>query len=665
MTYVVLARKWRPQTFADLTGQQHVARTLTNAIDQNRVPHAMLFTGARGVGKTSTARIIAMALNCAAGPTPSPCGNCDSCKEVASGQSVDVMEIDGASNRGINEIRELRDGVRYAPNRDRYKIYIIDEVHMLTTEAFNALLKTLEEPPQHVVFLFATTEAHKIPVTILSRCQRFDFRQIPHAEIVGRLAHIAKAEGLTIEADVLGVIARQAAGGMRDALSLFDQVIAFTNGQVTMERAAEILGAAERRRMFELSDALVRRDVEGALATLDAVLQYGVDVAHFANAFVGHLRDLTIVCVTKDATELTALTDSELVEAKRQAAALDGATLHRMFETMVVAAEQISRSAHARMRFEMTLVRLTCIEPAHSIHALIDELEAFSKGERLPVRARETAPPSPPRLTQAPQPTPEPEPTPEPAPEPAPEPEPEPEPTPEPAPPPEPDPTPGPEPEPSPPGRKERTDSQPRLTPTARAAPHPASRRSRAGLTTSSPPSAADHGSFSTSAPSPPWPPSTRPASPAQRPASDVTPVTLSSADWRAVVDHLREAAPRISALLANTSAIASAGHVKLALPEILASKLDRTVLESLDAAWRTVGTGEVVWEVVEDESLPSADREIAFHVGRDEALEETQRNRELAAWVRQHETTAHVLRQWPGAQIAAIRPNPSSSYNA
>ena len=397
MSYVVLARKWRPQHFDDLTGQQHVATTLKNALRQDRVPHALLFTGARGVGKTSSARILAMALNCAEGPTETPCGKCASCQEVQRAQSVDVLEIDGASNRGINEIRELRDSVRYAPNRDRYKVYIIDEVHMLTTEAFNALLKTLEEPPKHVVFVFATTEAHKIPVTILSRCQRFDFRRIPYPEIVERLVQIAEAESLEIDRDVLGVIARQAAGGMRDALSLLDQVIAFAGTRISLEEAGEILGAAERRRLFELSDAIIGRDLERALSTLDTVLSFGVDVAHLAQELVGHFRDLTLVSVTRDVARVTTLTESEIEQARAQVAKTETRTLHRLFERLVGACEVIQRSAHARMRLEMTLVQLVALEPQAPLEALIARLEQLSGGASLP-----PAPSAPPSSTPAP-----------------------------------------------------------------------------------------------------------------------------------------------------------------------------------------------------------------------------------------------------------------------
>ncbi|MFU8805548.1 MAG: DNA polymerase III subunit gamma/tau, partial [Bradymonadaceae bacterium] len=256
-SYVVLARKWRPEHFEEVVGQGHVARTLTNSIEQDRVAHAYLFCGARGVGKTSTARILAKALNCKQGPTATPCYDCVACKEISDGQSVDVFEIDGASNRGINEIRDLREGVRYAPSRDRYKVYIIDEVHMLTTEAFNALLKTLEEPPPHAIFIFATTEPQKIPVTILSRCQRFDFKRIGQKDIVDHLAYLCEQEGIEADRAALQIIARQAAGGMRDALSLLDQIISFAGKSVKEEQIAEILGVANRKHLFELSEAVV------------------------------------------------------------------------------------------------------------------------------------------------------------------------------------------------------------------------------------------------------------------------------------------------------------------------------------------------------------------------------------------------------------------------
>ncbi len=241
MSYLVLARKYRPQRFEDLVGQEHVARTLCNAIALQRVHHAFLFTGARGVGKTSAARILAKALCCALGPTATPCGTCEFCREIVGGQSVDVLEIDGASNTGVDDVRTLRESVRYAPAKGKSKVYIIDEVHMLSTSAFNALLKTLEEPPPHVVFIFATTEVHKIPSTIMSRCQRYDFKLVPTARLTDHLSQVLTQEGIAFERDGLRLLARQAAGSVRDGLSLLDQVIAYVGKDtITHQRVAEI-----------------------------------------------------------------------------------------------------------------------------------------------------------------------------------------------------------------------------------------------------------------------------------------------------------------------------------------------------------------------------------------------------------------------------------------
>lgn len=382
MTYVVLARKWRPQSFEELTGQGHVARTLQNAIESGRIPHAILLTGPRGVGKTSSARIISMALNCEHGPTPTPCGVCQACIEVKSGRSVDILEIDGASNRGINEIRELRDSVQYAPSRDRYKVYIIDEVHMLTTEAFNALLKTLEEPPPHVVFIFATTEPQKIPVTILSRCQRFDFRQINLPDLIHRLDHILKAEGIEAEPEALHMIARQAAGGMRDALSLLDQVISSSDGHITVERTADLLGAADRRQLFLLSEAVIRRDSATALTTLQHVLSRGTDVSWFASEFAAHIRDLTVLAVAGSDSELAIMTDDELASAQKQLQYTDGTTLEALLDIMIQAAEDIARSSMGELRFELALIRMCEIATRQSLDYLISLLERHAGIER-------------------------------------------------------------------------------------------------------------------------------------------------------------------------------------------------------------------------------------------------------------------------------------------
>lgn len=374
MSYVVLARKWRPKYFEEVVGQGHVARTLKNSISQDRVAHAYLFTGARGVGKTSTARILAKALNCHQGPTDTPCYACPSCVEISAGQSVDVFEIDGASNRGINEIRELREGARYAPSRDRYKIYIIDEVHMLTTEAFNALLKTLEEPPSHVKFVFATTEPQKIPVTILSRCQRFDFKRITQQDIVEHLTDLCQKEQINAERAALQLLARQAAGGMRDALSLLDQVISFAGDQISEEQVIQILGVANRRHLFELSHAVLSRDAERALITLDDVHRYGYDLHQFASEMVNHLRDLMVTRVVQNPDKVTNLTESELEQVRQLVAQATPELIHRLFSVFVSGAQEMSRSPYPKLIFEMTLVRMCQMEPLVSLDLLVDKL---------------------------------------------------------------------------------------------------------------------------------------------------------------------------------------------------------------------------------------------------------------------------------------------------
>ena len=379
MSYKVLARKWRPKHFDDVVGQEHVARTLKNAIEQDRVAHSYLFCGARGVGKTSTARILAKAMNCKQGPTPTPCYDCVSCDEITRGQSVDVFEIDGASNRGINEIRELREGVRYAPSRDEKKVYIIDEVHMLTTEAFNALLKTLEEPPPHANFIFATTEPQKIPVTILSRCQRFDFKRISQRDIVAHLSKLCEAEGFDAEKAALQIIARQANGGMRDALSLLDQIISFSGDQITEAEIAEILGVANRKQLFALSEAVLQRDAERALLVLDEVNRYGYDLQQFASELVNHFRDLMVTATVKEPEKVTPLTESELEMARKQVKGRPSELLHRYFTVMVEGAEKMSRSGYPKLIFEMTVVRLSQLEPMEGLDLLVDRLELLEK----------------------------------------------------------------------------------------------------------------------------------------------------------------------------------------------------------------------------------------------------------------------------------------------
>ncbi|MBU4119470.1 MAG: DNA polymerase III subunit gamma/tau, partial [Proteobacteria bacterium] len=283
MSYLVLARKWRPQNFDEVVGQQAVVRTLRNALTRNRVAHAMLFSGVRGVGKTTLARLMAKALNCQQGELDVPCNQCESCTEIMAGNAIDLHEIDGASNRGIQEIRELKENIRFFPAKGRYKIIIIDEVHMLTTEAFNALLKTLEEPPAHVYFMFATTELHKIPITILSRCQRYELKRVPFAELVAFFARIAGAENVVISQHALEMIGREAEGSVRDGLSLLDQIFSFGGEEISDQDVVQVLGLVDRRIYENLARALLAGDLAGCLDIFEQSHGAGMDLKRFAN----------------------------------------------------------------------------------------------------------------------------------------------------------------------------------------------------------------------------------------------------------------------------------------------------------------------------------------------------------------------------------------------
>ena len=374
-SYIVLARKHRPRHFADLVGQEHVARTISNAIEQNRVAHALLFSGPRGVGKTSAARILARALNCEAGPTPVPCDTCPSCVQIFGGSSVDVIEIDAASNRGIDEIRELREAVRYPPSRERYKVYIIDEVHMLTTPAFNALLKTLEEPPPHVIFIFATTEPRKIPETILSRCQRFDFRRIPLNLIQQHLAKIAETEGVVADEAAIRMIAQQSEGCMRDAQGLFDQLISFSNGEIDGALASRVLGVVGREALLSLSGAILSGQVDTALGVVDQAYQIGANLTRFASDLLEHLRDLTVCAVAGPSKGLSHLSDGEREELSQLVKGTEPSVLQRMFTILLNTVSEMSRSSHPKLMFEMALIRLTAIEPVEPLGELLARLE--------------------------------------------------------------------------------------------------------------------------------------------------------------------------------------------------------------------------------------------------------------------------------------------------
>jgi DNA polymerase-3 subunit gamma/tau len=372
--YVVVARRYRPQTFADLVGQEHVARALAGAISSDRVGHAYLFTGARGVGKTSSARILAKALNCEHGPTPSPCNQCDICRSISSGEDVDVLEIDGASNRGIDEMRELRQNVNVRPSRARFKIYIIDEVHMLTKEAFNALLKTLEEPPEHVKFIFCTTEPEKIPITILSRCQRFDFAGIQTPSIAARLGQIVAAEGVTAEAEALEALARRAAGSMRDSQSLLEQLLSFGGDKITLADVHRMLGAAGDQRLGALARCLAERNAAAALAELDTALGEGVDIGPLLDQLLGYFRDVMTAAVGCPADSLlyaSAGEHSEMVQAGQQLG------LENILAIMQILDQTIARlrySTHGRILAELALVRICQLENLERLSDLISQL---------------------------------------------------------------------------------------------------------------------------------------------------------------------------------------------------------------------------------------------------------------------------------------------------
>jgi DNA polymerase-3 subunit gamma/tau len=356
--YTVLARRYRPQGFGDLVGQEAVARALVNALKSNRVAHAYLFTGARGVGKTSTARILAKALNCVKGPTPEPCNECVNCRMIASGEDTDVIEIDAASNRGIDDVREIRGNVQYAPSRSRFKIYIIDEVHMLSTPAFNALLKTLEEPPPHVKFIFATTEAQKIPITILSRCQRFDFPGIGTQRIAERLRQIVADEGKQADDEALELVARRAGGSMRDAQSLLDQLLAFGGERLTVEQVHSLLGTAQDDRVLASAAAVLGHDPARALELLGQGVDEGLQLGELLDQLIAYWRDLMVLhCAGEGAVDISVAPRHRETLAK-QAAALKLDTILAGLDVLNTAKMRLRGSNHGRVLLEMTLVRL-------------------------------------------------------------------------------------------------------------------------------------------------------------------------------------------------------------------------------------------------------------------------------------------------------------------
>ncbi|MFZ4855235.1 MAG: DNA polymerase III subunit gamma/tau [Desulfuromonadaceae bacterium] len=373
--YEVLARKYRPQNFSELVGQEHVSRTLQNAIGSGRVAHAFLFTGARGVGKTSTARIMAKTLNCAVGVTHEPCNECPQCIEIKKGTSTDVFEIDGASNNSVDDVRNLRENIKYLPSHSRYRIIIIDEVHMLSPNAFNALLKTLEEPPEHVKFIFATTEPHKLPVTILSRCQRFDFKRVTLTKIIARLRYIAGEEKITISDSALGLIARKGDGSMRDSLTAFDQVLAFCSNTVRDDDVATLLGTIDRRLLAEISAAVFEGNTQAVLAGIKQVDLVGYNMRQFCQELIEHFRNLLVIRSVKKPEEILDITGAELDELHKQSLHVTALDVQRRLTLFLKAETELAYASFPRLIVEMALLKAALLAPLIPIQELIEKIK--------------------------------------------------------------------------------------------------------------------------------------------------------------------------------------------------------------------------------------------------------------------------------------------------
>ena len=378
MVYEVFARKWRPQIFQDVLGQEHVTRTLLNAITTDRLHHAYLFSGARGVGKTSIARILAKAVNCKHGENGNPCNKCESCLDISAGSAMDVQEIDGASNRGIDEIRELRENIKHMPSSGKYRVYIIDEVHMLTLQAFNALLKTLEEPPPHVKFIFATTEPHKVPITILSRCQRFDFKRIPQNTIVKQLEKITSEENIDISRQGLALIAREADGGMRDAVSLLDQVISFSGSKIDNENIADILGIIDSELVYRAAEAIIEGRSDECIEIVNNIYHFGYDIKEFYKALMDHFRNLLICFIAPDKDLLDIAEDGKKeLQAQAKKAGLE--KLQQCLNILITKEEAFRFTSHSRLVLETIMIKLSRLGELLSVGDLLEKLESLEK----------------------------------------------------------------------------------------------------------------------------------------------------------------------------------------------------------------------------------------------------------------------------------------------
>ena len=379
--YLVLARKWRPQAFENVVGQEHITRTLKNAITSGRIHHAFLFIGSRGIGKTTTARILAKALNCLESdkPTPEPCGVCSNCTSIGAGNNLDVIEIDGASNNGVDDMRELRDNIRMMPTNARYKVYIIDEVHQLSIGAFNALLKTLEEPPPHAVFILATTEAHKIPATIVSRCQRYDFRRVPVPKIIVLLRSILDKEGLKATDEALHAIARAAEGGVRDSESILDELITYCDGEITFKDVFDVLGLVDWQLMHELCDAILDKDITAQLTLVEQIVSAGKDLTQFVEELLRYFRNL-LVCKTANVKVLLHLPEEELNALNERAARISLVNLIRLVEQFADLVNSFDSQLAQRIALEAMLIRISKAGAEISIDTIMEKLIALGQG---------------------------------------------------------------------------------------------------------------------------------------------------------------------------------------------------------------------------------------------------------------------------------------------
>ncbi|MGL1935838.1 MAG: DNA polymerase III subunit gamma/tau [Fibrobacterales bacterium] len=381
MAYVAMARKWRPNNFNELTGQGHIALTIENAIQNDTVSHAYLFTGTRGVGKTSSARILAKTLNCKNLVDLTPCDSCESCTSITKSASIDVVELDGASNNSVDDVRDLIEQVKYAPMHGKYKIFIVDEVHMLTKNAFNALLKTLEEPPEHVIFIFATTEVNKVPQTILSRIQRFDFKRISEKEIIDRLKFISEKETITYSEDALTLIARKGDGSMRDAITLFDQVYSLSGNDMTTETTQRILGVTSDSQYFELMRAVINHDQLGCYTVISNFYEEGIEVEEFLNGFLLFIRNLVYTKISNLSFDQIGVSEETHTELKEIANELEHGDLLRYSKLIYDIQSEVKQSPHPRITIEMGIARLAYIDRVANIRQIISKISTAAPGE--------------------------------------------------------------------------------------------------------------------------------------------------------------------------------------------------------------------------------------------------------------------------------------------